>query len=128
VEVADGWTVAAVVAHLAFWDRMVLSRWDDARKRGLATPPDLPDSLEDILNASLLPEWRTMSPFMALAMSAEAAQVVDDAVRRLGDDAIVAVLAQGRPRLVDRSLHRAEHAAMIEAVIKGPRNSTEGAN
>lgn len=24
---ADGWTVGAMLAHLAFWDRIVLARW-----------------------------------------------------------------------------------------------------
>jgi hypothetical protein len=59
-ELSNGWTVAAALAHLAFWDRrarLLLRRWE---RKG--TPPDEPDV--DLLNEALLEEWRAGVPFL----------------------------------------------------------------
>ena len=50
----NGWTVAAALAHLAFWDcraALLLRRWEQK-----GTLPDDPDM--DLLNEALLEEWQ----------------------------------------------------------------------
>ena len=39
--VEAGWTVGGLLAHLAFWDRLVLERWALAEREGKATPIDI---------------------------------------------------------------------------------------
>ena len=55
-DAGGGWTIGAVVAHVAFWDRYVttrLSRWE---KQGFESAPLDPDSIND----AALPGWRAI--------------------------------------------------------------------
>src|SRR5215831_19474293 len=106
-EIDGGWTVGALLAHLAFWDRMVAGRWALASRTGSSTPFDLADETTDLVNDANLAAWRALPADRVSALVLEAADAVDAAVAALPDASIDAVLAEGRPRLVDRSRHRA---------------------
>jgi hypothetical protein len=114
LEIDDTWTVGALLGHLAFWDRLVESRWGYARQTGTATPIGLDDELTDLINAAAIPGWRVLDPRRAAALVVTAAEDVDAVIAGLPAESVEGVLAEGRPRLLDRSLHRAEHIAMIE--------------
>ena len=112
-ELGEGWTVAVALAHTAFWDRravMVFERW--VRD---GTPYREED--EDILNATLLDEWRALPPRRAAELAVEAARSVDRTIAGLPDNIVAAVIAQGDDFLLRRSGHRREHVEQIEAAI-----------
>jgi hypothetical protein len=48
------WTIAVVLAHLAFWDHFVLARWELAARRGLRVPPGVDGAVQDLVNAAAL--------------------------------------------------------------------------
>jgi hypothetical protein len=115
--VADGgWTVSALLAHLAFWDRYVLVRWQ-AREPGALAPLDVPAHVADLVNDAAMPGWAHLSWPAVQELVRRAARETDAFLAGLPDEAVAAVIAEGRPRLVDRSLHRAEHIATIERTI-----------
>jgi len=115
LEIDETWTVGSLLGHLAFWDRLVEARWHYARQTGTATPIGLDDELTDLINAAAIPGWRVLDPRRAAALVVTAAEDVDALIAALPAESVEGVLAEGRPRLLDRSLHRAEHSAMIEA-------------
>lgn len=50
----DGWTVAAALARLAFWDRSVEERWDRYARHGAID--ELLDGIVDIANPAGRPD------------------------------------------------------------------------
>ena len=114
LEVDETWTVGSLLGHLAFWDRLVEARWQYARQTGMATPIGLDDELPDLINAAAIPGWRVLDPRRAATLVVTAAEDLDSLIAGLPTGSVDGVLAEGRPRLLDRSLHRAEHIAMIE--------------
>jgi hypothetical protein len=110
----DDWTVASLLAHVAFWDGLVAQRWEAALRAGERTPPDLDDRLTDLINAAAMPEWQAIDPARLAGLVAGAASAVDALIAELPADSVEAVLASGRPRLLDRSFHRVEHLETIE--------------
>jgi DinB family protein len=113
------WTPSTLLAHLAFWDRLTLQRWNASIRDGRSTPADLPDGLQDLINDASAPAWSALSPTNAASEAVAAAREVDAFLATL-DDALAAQLeVEGRPRLVDRSRHRADHLDAIEAATRG---------
>lgn len=107
-----GWTVAAALAHLAFWDRYALFALERWQRDGTGIPPTDADALND----SALPLWRALSPVVAGEQALLAAEAVDRAVEAAPAELVEAVLAAGRPRL-DRSIHRETHLPDIERAL-----------
>ena len=108
----DSWTVAAVLAHLAFWDQWVAARWDRYDRDGAIE--DVPDGVVDLANAAGLPLWRAYEPRRAAALALTAAEAVDRRIEALPAAAVAHALATGRRTMVDRSLHRSAHLDEIE--------------
>ncbi|HEX5015102.1 MAG TPA: DinB family protein [Candidatus Limnocylindrales bacterium] len=115
LEIDEAWTVGALLGHVAFWDRLVESRWRYAQRTGTVTPIGLDDELTDLINAAAIPGWRVLDPRRAAALVVTAAEDVDALIASLPAASVEGVLGEGRPRLLDRSLHRSEHIATIEA-------------
>ena len=113
----DGWTVGGLLAHLAFWDRLVLERWGLAAREGRTTPIDVEDELVDLVNNAGMPAWLAVNGARLPSLALEAAAEVDDAVAALSDESVAALADEGRPRLVDRSRHRTLHLDAIEAAL-----------
>jgi hypothetical protein len=117
LEIDDTWTAGALLGHIAFWDRLVEARWRYAGESGTATPIGLDDELTDLINAAAIPAWRIVDPRRVAALVVSAAEDVDALIAGLPGPSVETIAREGRPRLLDRSLHRAEHLAAIEAVI-----------
>ena len=112
--VANDWTVAAVLGHLAFWDRVHVGRLQKAIADGAAVPPALPDGLSDIVNDGELHAWRRLPGRSALDLFESTSREIDDVIAALDPAIVEGVRAAGMPRLVERFRHRNEHADMIE--------------
>jgi len=115
LEIDETWTIAALFAHLAYWDRLVEARWKAAETAGTATPIGLDDELVDLINDAAVPAWRIVDPRRVGALVGTAAEDLDGLIAALPAASVDGVLAEGRPRLLDRSRHRELHLATIEA-------------
>jgi hypothetical protein len=110
------WTVAAWLCHLAFWDRVILSRLQVLQKSGVLPPPvDAPaiNSIND--GCHLLSHG--ISGRAAAKLAVESADAVDSFVARLREDVVGQLESGGMGRLLRRSLHRLHHLEkMTEAL------------
>ena len=113
-----GWTVAALLAHLAFWDQrmiVILRRWQE---EGLDPSPI--DSMA--VNDSLRVICHALEPHTAVELCLSYAEAVDaefdaltaDFTKQLEEHA-AATETQFR---MNRSLHRDAHLDDIEALLK----------
>jgi hypothetical protein len=118
-----GWTIGAMLAHLAFWDRLAIERWTRAIADGDTIPVSLSEVLTDLINAASLAQWLAMPGPLAGREAVAAAEAVDGYVEGLEEARIAAAETAGLGRLIDRSRHRTEHLDMIDAVLEGGRSS-----
>ena len=118
LEAMPGWTVGAVLAHLAFWDRLVIERWTRAIADAATIPVSLSEVLTDLINGASLAQWLAMPGPLAGREAIAAAEAVDQFVEGLEEARVAAADEAGLGRLVDRSLHRAEHLDMVDAALR----------
>jgi len=103
-EVGAGWTVAALLLHVAFWDRrasLLLARWT---KSGVEDSPIDSDIVNDSVKDILLAVPPEAAPRLALA----AAEEVDRAIAGLAPS----MLSEIEGRDVHVRLYRAHHRNM----------------
>ena len=103
------WTASALFAHIAFWDRFVLARWRLAVASGSRAPAPIDGTPQDLINEASLPGWNAIPPRAAVDACLAAAEELDRFIGSLDTDVVVELERDGRERLVDRSLHRADH-------------------
>ena len=72
----------------------------------------------DPINDAAVPAWRIVDPRRIGALVVTAAEDVDALIAAVPAESVDAVLAEGRPRLLDRSRHRELHVATIEARLR----------
>lgn len=108
---SDGWSASAILAHVAFWDRLLYQRWRSTLRYGRRFPDPIPDGLEDLINDSAAPVWSALSPADAAGEANAAAEELDTFLVGVPDDVVAELRITGKSRLVDRSFHRREHIA-----------------
>ena len=113
----DGWSVATNLAHLAFWDRFLVVRWEEAAASGRVLPLDLGAPLFDLINEALASQWALTDIAAIRVLAVGAAAAVDAHVAGLADETIAAAQAAGLGRMLDRSLHRHDHLDAIDAAL-----------
>jgi uncharacterized damage-inducible protein DinB len=111
-----GWTVAASLAHVAFWDQRILF-WLDRWERG-ETPRPLEEGEVDWINDAGKPLCLALLPRVAARLTVEIAEQVDRRLTTLSDDRITANKAAGEPLLLTRAHHRKTHLDEIERVLR----------
>ncbi len=117
--VGDGWTVAAILAHLAFWDHRVLAlivRW---KKAGVGPSPIDVDGVNDAAKPLCL----AIPVREAARLALDAAEAVDAELENLPENlrpGIDKLVQEGKLRL-NRSIHRNEHADQIERALADRR-------
>jgi hypothetical protein len=112
--VSPGWSVSALLAHLAFWDRFNAHRW---RSRLAGTQLPALDVLDDLINDSALPAWNALPPESAARDALASAEEGDAFVAALTPEITSRWLAEGRPRSLYRSEHRREHLDDIDRAL-----------
>lgn len=118
LEIDQPWTGAALLAHIAFWDRFVCERWKMAAEAGRTTPPPTDERLMDAINDAALPQWLSVEPERAIRECLAAAIEIDAFVAALGESTFAELDRESRPRLADRSIHRLDHLATLEAALR----------
>jgi len=115
---SSGWTVAALLAHLAFMDNRVyelLRRWQ--------TQGFNPSPLEETsINDALKPIARALAPRTALELCVSSARAVDAAVAEMSPEFHAhiqeQIAASGTWCRFNRALHRNDHLNHIEMLLK----------
>ena len=113
----DGWTAAALLAHLAFWDRLAATRLDNYL-HDREPPVVTPDAVIDLINSAGIRQWKDTPARVAAAQVRDAAAALDRLIETLPADALAALVALDRPLLIDRSIHRKEHLDQIERALR----------
>jgi len=115
LQAGDGWTIAAMLAHLAFWDYRVLvliRRW---KQVGIGPSPIDIDGVNDAMKPLCL----AIPPREAARLAVNAAEAVDAELANLPEDlksGIHRLVQEGKFRL-NRSIHRNEHLDQIERIL-----------
>ena len=110
---AEGWTVSALLVHLAFWDQrmlVLLRRW---QREGVGDAPVDPDMIND----SLRPIALAMPSQAAIALCLESAEAIDAALEQMSVELYEAIAAAPVHYRFNRSLHRNDHLGEIARIL-----------
>src|SRR5262245_55889304 len=107
-----GWTVAASLAHVAFWDARILF-WLDHWEHG-EPPRALASADIDWINDAGKPLCLALPPRVAARLTVEIAEEVDRRLAGLPDDRVQENKAAGEPLFLARAHHRKTHLDEIE--------------
>ena len=111
-----GWTVAGVLAHIAFWDARAIY-WLDKWAHGAAPTAYEPENTEAV-NDSAKPLCLALPPREAAKLSLRLAEEADGKVNALSDSMLAKIRATGGPPFnLSRAIHRKEHLDEIENVM-----------
>src|SRR6266404_5678104 len=104
-----GWTVAGVLAHLAYWDQRIVVLMDRWGADGRGTPPTaaVDDAAMEWVNDASKPLCLALAPRAAARLAVEAATAADQRA------------AAGSPLSMRRAEHRREHLDEIEQMRAG---------
>ena len=115
MQAGAGWTLAAILVHLAFWDFRVLELMQRWKREGVgASPIDV-----DIVNDATKPLCLAIPGREAVKIVLTAAEAVDAGLEHIPEallPGITALVQEGTFRL-DRSHHRNEHLDQIEKLL-----------
>jgi hypothetical protein len=111
----NGWTVAGILAHLAFWDRQrlcLMRRWAAGDWCSGAYHGDL-------FNETMLPLLELIPPQCAAAAAIQAAEEVDAFLLEVPDAVVRAALTRPDAPNLDRGSHRGYHLDQVERALEG---------
>lgn len=115
-----GWTIAAALAHLAFWDQWSLVRLRRWKQSGVvASPVDV-----DAVNDTFLPFSLALAPREAAKIAVSSAEAIDHELEKISDELIRAIEGLGDRFRLYRAIHRKMHLDEIEAVLQTKRGTT----
>lgn len=109
-----GWTVAGVLAHLAFWDQRALILLQKWGLEGIApSPVDV-----DVINEATRLLCESLTPRVAAQLAVSTAEAVDRAIAQLTPGFITQVEMDGKTVRLNRALHRRDHLGQIEPALR----------
>ena len=111
--VGEHWTVAIVMAHLAFWDRRVMYVLDMTERDAKLFIPEIDIFVNDLS----LPLWAAIPPRLAANIAIETAETLDKRLETYSPALLEEIYTYNK-RWVERSLHRGEHLDEAEAALK----------
>ena len=108
-----GWTVAGVLAHLAFWDQralVLLQKWE---REGIG-----PSGMDvDVVNEAMRLHCLAIAPRAAAELAISCAKSIDQAIERLSPQMAADVAERGKTVRLNRADHRRTHLGEIEIVL-----------
>ena len=114
-DTGNGWSVATVLGHMAFFDRMLLLRWDAYEKDGVFAA--LTPNHFDMINYAGAGDWSALPPSAMVARCIEAAEQAVARIDALPDKAVAVAVETNRPALLERIIHWGPHLDQIESAI-----------
>ena len=108
-----GWTVAAVLAHLAFWDiraYTVITKW---RRSGIEASPIDTDVVNDVTRELCL----AVPPRVAAKLSLKWAQAIDSLLEEISPEFVETIRRSGTTMRLERHVHRREHLDEIQSTL-----------
>ena len=112
-----GWTVAAVLAHAAYWDARAIYWMDKWGPDGEPTTYEPEDT--DAANEAAKPLCLALRPRDAAELALRLADEADGRVRALSDAMLEKIRAKGDPPFdLSRASHRKEHLDEIETALR----------
>ncbi len=109
-----GWTIAAALAHLAFWDQWSLVRLRRWKQSGVAA-----SSVDfDAVNDTFLPFSLALEPRVAAKMAVSSAEAIDRELEEISDELVRAIESLGDRFRLYRAIHRKMHLDEIEAALR----------
>ncbi len=113
----DGWTVAAVLAHAAYWDARAIYFLDKWGASGEPTVYEEEDT--DAATESAKPLCLALPPRIAAQLALRLAEDADGKVRALSDTMLEKIRQKGNPPFsLSRGGHRKEHLDDIERALR----------
>jgi hypothetical protein len=112
-----GWTVASVLAHMAFWDWRIVTTLAVWGPDGSGPPPTYYDDAVDWINDSAKPIFLALTPQSAAGVVVDAAEAADRAVARMSDGLLARNEELGLLVNPDRANHRGEHLDELERMF-----------
>jgi hypothetical protein len=113
----DGWTVASVLGHMAFWDLRIVTALERWGPDGTGPFPSYYDDAVDWINDSAKPLISALEPRAAARVAIEAAEAADRSVAAMSDALLAKNEETGRYINTDRTEHRCEHLDEIERLL-----------
>lgn len=108
-----GWTVSAVLAHLAFWDNRALILIEKWKKEGIGPSPiDF-----DVINEAKRLLCLAIPPRTAAEMAVTYAEKIDDVIAELSPQSFEDIKQNGTTVHLKRADHRKDHLTQIEAAL-----------
>ena len=112
-----GWTLAAVLAHVAFWDARAMywmNKWGPDGEPTVYEPEDT-----DAANESAKPLCLALRPRDAAQLALRLAEESDAMVKALSDQMLRKISAKGNPPFdLARASHRKEHLDDIDRALR----------
>ena len=112
-----GWTVAALLAHLAFWDQRMLAILQRWKQEGFDPSPIDSRAVNDALKVVC----QALEPRVAAELAVSAAERIDAELETLTPEFVKQIEAHAEATStqfrMNRSLHRNGHLSDIEALL-----------
>ena len=109
----EGWTIAAALAHLAFWDQRALVLMKKWKISGVVSSP----IDDDVTNDSILPLCLAIPPRVAARLAVTATEAIDLELEKAHEDLISDIWQLGERFRLYRSDHRKLHLDQIESLL-----------
>ncbi len=113
-----GWTVAAALAHLAFWDQWALV----LMRKWKTSPVSVSPVDSNLLNDALLPLSLTIPPREAANLAVKSAEAIDRELEEASPEFITAIEGLRQPARLYRATHRKLHLDEIESTLSKERD------
>ena len=112
-----GWTVGAVLAHVAFWDYRVVTLLEQWGPDGNGPSPTDAEAATDWINDANKPIFLAIPPRVAARIALDAAEAADRAVAEMSDDLLGKNELTGLIISPLRAEHRREHVDELEQLF-----------
>lgn len=109
-----GWTVSAVLVHLAFWDLRALNLLNKWRNEGIYfSPMDI-----DVINEVIRPICLAVQPQAAVELFLRTAESINKFISGLDEGWMKKVEDEGKNVHLDRAVHRQIHLDEIKIALE----------
>ena len=115
-----GWSVSAVLAHLAFWDQRAITLIDKWEKEGVGPSPI--DT--DVVNEATRRVCLAIQPRQAAELAVALADEIDKVIADLPPEMVDTIQTKGTTVKLRRADHRRTHLGEIEKMLEGRHHSS----